>query len=79
LQAPVDERISFGKIYIVEWLGLGDRKTGWDLSEAIAGVAESHQPSVLVAFKRVKTRDEFIAYVRWIRDDFRETARSGPC
>jgi hypothetical protein len=26
-----------------------------------------------VAFKRVKTRDEFIAYVRWIRDDFRET------
>lgn len=69
----MDARIHFGKIYIIEWLAPGDRKTGWDLSEAISGVAEAHWPPVRVAFKRVKTRDEFVGYIRSVRDDFRET------
>jgi hypothetical protein len=60
----VDARIQFGTIYVVEWLAPGDRKTGWDLTEAISGIAETHTPPVRVAFKRVGTRDEFIACIR---------------
>ena len=33
------------------------------------------KPSMDVDFKRVRTRDEFIAYIRTIQDDFRATGR----
>ena len=69
----MDAAISFGKIYIVEWLDPGDAKTGRELHEMLADLLPARAPKVKLAFKRVETREEFLQNLRGIKDDFRET------
>ena len=71
----MDSAIYFGKVYVIEWLGPGDAKTGWELFDELQPIGLMSRPSVEVSFKRVRTRDEFIAYIRTIQDDFRVTKR----
>src|SRR6266481_5626633 len=69
----MDSAIYFGKVYIIEWLAPGDARTGWELFDELQPIGLMAKPSVDVSFQRVRTRNEFIAYVRTILDDFRAT------
>lgn len=69
----MDATIYFGKIYIIEWLDSDDAKTGRELHEMLGDLLPRLAPQVKLAFKQVETRDEFLAYLRSIRDDFRTT------
>lgn len=69
----VDSTIYFGKVYIIEWLEPNDAKTGWDLYGELEPMGIMSKPPIAVAFKRVTTRGEFIAHLRWIQDDFKDT------
>ena len=71
----MDQTIYLGKVYIIEWLAPGDAKTGWELFDELQPIGLMSKPSVEVCFKRVRTRDEFIAYIRTIPEDFRATGR----
>ena len=69
----MDATIYFGKIYIIEWLDPEDAKTGRELREMLEDLLPALAPKVKLAFKRVKTREESLGYLRSIKDDFRAT------
>lgn len=69
----VDSTISFGKVYIIEWLGPDDAKTGWDLYGELEPMGIMSRPPFAAEFKSVATRDEFIAHLRRIQEDLRAT------
>lgn len=71
----MDDRLHFGKIYIIEWLSAGDAKTGWELFDELQPMGLMSNPRVDVSFERVRTRDDFIACIRTIQEDFRTTRR----
>jgi hypothetical protein len=71
----VDSTIYFGKIYIIEWLTPDDAKTGWELYQELQPIGIMSRPQVDVSFKRVRTRNEFIDYLRGVGNDFRETKK----
>ena len=69
----MDVTIYFGKIHIIEWLAPDDAKTGRELHEMLGELLPALAPNANVGFKRVETRDEFLGYLRSIKDDFRAT------
>lgn len=69
----MDATIYFGKIYIIKWLGADDAKTGRELREMLEDLLPALAPKVKLAFKRVETREEFVTYLRSIKEDFRAT------
>jgi hypothetical protein len=69
----MDATLYFGKIYIVKWLDPDDLKSGRLLFEMLSDLLPQLAPKVQLEFKRVTSRDEFIEYVRSIKDDFRST------
>lgn len=71
----MDDRLHFGKIYIIEWLSAGDAKTGWELFDELQPIGLASNPPIDVSFERVRTRDDFIASIRTIQEDFRTTRR----
>src|SRR5689334_11955275 len=71
----MDSRLSFGKVYVVEWLRNDDAKTGWDLFGEIQPMGLMSNPPVESTFERVSNRDEFLAYIRWMRRDVLNTQR----
>ena len=54
-------------------LDADDAKTGRELRETLEDLLPTLAPKVMLAFRRVETRDEFLEYLRSIKDDFRET------
>jgi hypothetical protein len=71
----MDSAISFGKVYIIEWLPPNELKTGCELFDELQPIGLLSKPEVEVSFAQVKTRDEFIAYLRSIADDFKTTRK----
>jgi hypothetical protein len=69
----MDATIYFGKIYIIEWLDPNDVRTGRELREMLEDLLPVVAPTVKLAFKRVASREEFLGYLRSIKDDFRAT------
>jgi hypothetical protein len=71
----MDDKLWFGTVHILEWLPNGDRRTGRELYDEIEPMALLSTPSVRVTYHRIATRNEFIATLRKIEDDFRVTGR----
>jgi hypothetical protein len=69
----MDPAIYFGKIHIIEWLTPADARTGRDLFNELEPMGLASRPQVQVSFQRVRSRDEFIAHLRTVADDFRTT------
>jgi hypothetical protein len=71
----MDAALRLGKVHIIEWLRPGDRRTGRELFDELEPMGIVSQPNVLVGFRSVSTRLEFIALLREIEQDFRRTRR----
>lgn len=71
----MDAKLYFGKIHIIEWLGARDLKTGWALFDELQPAALVSAPPVDVDFIRVQSRKEFVAAVRRIAEDFRDSGK----
>lgn len=71
----MDAKLFFGKVHIVEWLRPGDRRTGEELLDELQPLGVVSRPQVQAQLHRVSTRAEFVALLRTIEAEFRESSR----
>ncbi len=71
----MDAELQIGRIHIIEWLAEGDARTGWELYNEIEPLGLVSKPTVEVRYSRVRTRAEFIAYLRTIHEEMQTTRR----
>jgi hypothetical protein len=72
----MDNRLTLGKVHIVEWLRPGDMRTGKDLYDELEPLGIVSKPPVEVAFNRIHTRDEFLGLLRDFKEEFANTGRT---
>jgi hypothetical protein len=71
----MEDRLSFGKIHIVEWLRPGERRTGHEIYQAVRDMAAASNPRVAIILHRVSSRATFLARLRRIETDVRRTGK----
>jgi hypothetical protein len=72
----MENRIWFGQVHIVEWLRLGDMRTGRDLFDEVQPIGIASNPEIPVDFTRISTRAEFLQLLRKFE---KSSARPAAC
>lgn len=71
----MDAKLFFGKVHIVEWLRRGDRRTGEELLDELQPLGVVSRPQVQAQLHRVATRAQFVALLRTVEAEFRESGQ----
>lgn len=69
----MDRFLQIGHIHIVEWLPVGDARTGRELFDEIEPLGIVSQPRVAVSLQQVQSRTEFLAYLQFVREECQRT------
>lgn len=67
----MDNRLTLGKVHIVEWLNPGDDRTGWKLFNDLQPLGIKSDPQVEVDFHRIETAGELLGLLQAFTEDYR--------
>jgi hypothetical protein len=67
----MDNRLTLGRVHIVEWLNAGDDDTGQKLFAELQPMGSASQPQVEVDFYRIDTTRELLELVSAFTDQYR--------
>ena len=72
----MDNRLTLGKVHIVEWLNQGDDRTGWKLFDDLQPLGVKSDPRVEVDFYRIETVDELLGLLLVFTEEYRRERRT---
>ena len=72
----MDNRLTLGKVHIVEWLNQGDDRTGWKLFDDLQPLGIKSDPRVEVDFHRIETAGELLGLLLEFTEEYRRERRT---
>ena len=75
LTCSMDNRLTLGTVYIIEWLRPGDGRPGEELFGEIEPLGLVSEPEMPCRFWKVSTREEFVRLIPIIEEEFKSTRR----